>query len=52
MSVYLLIILLLMFGVRALGPDVEPVSEMDVTELIRNINNNNIEMITSTGNTM
>ena len=41
-----------MFGVRALGPEVEPVSEMDVTELIRNINNDNIEIITSVGNTM
>lgn len=52
MSVYLLIILLIMFGVRALGPEVEPVSEMDVTELIRNISNNNIEIIKSIGNTM
>lgn len=52
MSVYLLIILLIMFGVRALGPEVEPVSEMDVTELIRNIRNDNIEIITSIGNTM
>ena len=52
MSVYLLIILLIMFAVRAIGPEVEQVSEMDVTELIRNIRNDNIEIITSIGNTM
>lgn len=52
MSVYLLIILLIMFGVRALGPDVEPVSEMDVTELIRNLKNNNVEILVTTGDTV
>ena len=38
-SVYLLIIILIMFGLRMMGTEVEPVSEMDVTELIRKLKN-------------
>lgn len=45
MSVYLLIVILIMFGVSLFGTDVETVSEMDVSELVSNIEKNNIESI-------
>ncbi|WFA07726.1 ATP-dependent zinc metalloprotease FtsH [Tissierella sp. Yu-01] len=45
MSVYLLIVILIMFGVSLFGTDVETVSEMDVSELVSNIENDNIESI-------
>ncbi|MBC8587943.1 ATP-dependent zinc metalloprotease FtsH [Paratissierella segnis] len=50
-SVYLLIIILIMFGVRMFGTDVEQVKEMDVTELVDNLGRNNVESITMIGNT-
>lgn len=34
-----------MFGVRMIGTDVEPVSEMDVTELVEQLADNNVERI-------
>ena len=50
-SVYLLIVILIMFGVSMFGSDVEQVSEMDITELVKNINNRNVESIITVGNT-
>jgi cell division protease FtsH len=40
-----------MFGVSMFGSDVEQVSEMDITELVKNINNRNVESIITVGNT-
>ena len=50
-SVYLLIVILIMFGVRMFGTDVEPIGEMDVTELVSNLNNEDVESIIMVGNT-
>ena len=44
-SMYLLIIILIMFGVSMIGTDVETVSEIDITELVEHIDNGNIESI-------
>ena len=41
-SVYLLIVLLIMFGVSMFGTEVNTVKEMDVTELIKNIKDGNV----------
>jgi cell division protease FtsH len=38
-----------MFGVSMFGTNVETTSEMDVTELVENINNDNIETLTEVG---
>ena len=51
-SVYILIILLIMFAVRMMGQNVEPIKEMDVTELVKNLNNNNVEGIKMEGRTV
>lgn len=32
-----------MFGVRMMGQNVEPVKEMDVTELVENLNDEKVE---------
>lgn len=48
-SIYLLIVILIMFGVSMFGTNVETTSEMDVTELVENINNDNIETLTEVG---
>ena len=45
MSIYLLIIILIMFGVRMVGTDIETVSEIDVTELVEQLEADNIESI-------
>ncbi len=45
MSVYLLIVILIMFGVSLFGSNVESVSEMDITELVSNIKAGNVERI-------
>ena len=51
-SVYLLIVILIMFGVNMLGSDVNTIKEMDVTELVSNINNENVESVIMIGNTV
>ena len=51
-SVYLLIVILIMFGVRMFGTDVENISEMDVTELVSNLNNEKVESVIMIGNTV
>lgn len=49
-SVYLLIVLLIMFGVSMFGTEVNTTKEMDVTELIKNIDEGNVESIVMNGN--
>lgn len=44
-SFYLLIIIVIMFGVRMLGTNVEPIKEMNVTELISNLNAGNVKIV-------
>lgn len=51
-SVYVLIVLLIMFGVRMLGQNVDPIKEMDVTELVKNLNDNKVEGIKMEGRTV
>jgi len=41
-----------MFSVRMFGTEVEPVTELDYTELVSNLNEGNIPRITSIGNTV
>lgn len=45
-SFYLLIFIIIIFVVQVMGRDVEKVTELDVTELIENIKNNNVSSIT------
>ncbi len=51
-SIYLLIVLLIMFSVRMFGTEVEQVTELDFTELVSRINDGSITRITSIGNTV
>jgi len=51
-SIYLLIVLLIMFSVRMFGTEVEQVTELDFTELVSKINDGSIARITSIGNTV
>src|SRR5690554_5709904 len=51
-SIYLLIVLLIMFSVRMFGTEVEQVTELDFTELVSKINDGSITRITSIGNTV
>ena len=44
-SAYLLILILIMFAARLIGPETESISEMDVTELIEQLEENNVERI-------
>ncbi len=44
-SVYILIILLIMFAVRMMGQNVDPITEMDITELVKNLNSDKVESI-------
>ena len=48
-SIYLLIIILIMFGVRMMGTEAEPISEMDVTELVEHLTEKNVESINMEG---
>ncbi|HLR21243.1 MAG TPA: ATP-dependent zinc metalloprotease FtsH [Tissierellaceae bacterium] len=49
-SFYLLILILIMFGARMLGQNIDPVQEMDVTELIENLDGEEVEKIWMVGN--
>jgi cell division protease FtsH len=51
-SIYLLIVLLIMFSVRMFGTEVEQITELDFTELVSRINDGSIARITSIGNTV
>lgn len=51
-SVYVLIVLLIMFGVRMLGQNIEPIKEMNVTELVKNLNDNKVQGIKMEGRTV
>lgn len=52
MSLWLLMIILIMFGVQMIGRDVEPIAEIDTTELVEHINNNNVKSIVEIGSTI
>lgn len=41
-----------MFGVKMMGQNVEPIKEMDVTELVKNLNNDKVESIKMEGRTV
>lgn len=49
LSVYLLIIVLIMFGVRMMGQNIEEIQEKDVTELVEHLNNNKVTDIEMEG---
>lgn len=51
-SIYLLIVLLIMFSVRMFGTEVEQTSELDFTELVSRLKDGSIDRITSIGNTV
>jgi cell division protease FtsH len=51
-SIYLLIVLLIMFSVRMFGTEVEQISELDFTELVSRLKDGSIDRITSIGNTV
>ncbi len=48
-SVYLLIIILIMFGVRMMGQSPEEIKKMDTTELIEHINSDKVESVKEVG---
>lgn len=51
-SLYLLLLIIIIFVVGMLGKDVEQVTQIDVTELIIRLDNNEIESITIVGDTL
>ncbi|MCF6461114.1 ATP-dependent zinc metalloprotease FtsH [Clostridium sp. Cult3] len=51
-SLYLLLLIIIIFVVTMVGKDVEQVKEMDVTEFLNNLENNNIESIITVGDTL
>lgn len=52
LSIYLFILILIMFGVRFMQQNVEEVTTMDVTELVKNINSEKLESIEIQGRTV
>ncbi|WMM25417.1 ATP-dependent zinc metalloprotease FtsH [Tissierella sp. MB52-C2] len=48
-SMYLLIVIIIMFLVTTLGNDVEQIKTIDVTELVEHLNNNDVESIKIVG---
>ena len=52
LSVYLLILILIMFGVRLMQQNVDEVTTMDVTELVDNLETDKVESITIQGRTV
>ncbi|HZK00030.1 MAG TPA: ATP-dependent zinc metalloprotease FtsH [Tissierellaceae bacterium] len=48
-SIYMLIIILIMFSVRMMGPETETISEMDYTELVELLDDNQVERINMEG---
>ena len=51
-SFYLLILIIIIFVVEMVGTDVDPVKEMDVTELVENLTTDKVESIKMVGNTV
>lgn len=51
MSIYLLIIILIMFGVRMMGQEPETIKEMDVTEFVDNLKTDRVQGIEIQGRT-
>ncbi|NLX62145.1 MAG: ATP-dependent zinc metalloprotease FtsH [Tissierellia bacterium] len=51
-SLYLLLLIVIIFIVTMISQDVEQVADIDVTELIRRLQNNEIEVIVESGNTL
>lgn len=51
-SLYLLLLVIIIFAVTMFGKNPEPVKQLNVTELINNIDSNNVESIVSVGNTL
>ena len=51
-SLYLLLLIIIIFVVSTIGKDVEPVKEMDVTELIEHIDRAEVESIISVSGTL
>ena len=51
-SFYLLILIIIIFVVEMVGTDVDPVKEMDVTELVENLGTDKVESIKMVGNTV
>jgi len=51
-SLYLLLLIIIIFAVTLFNKDVEPVKEMDVTELIKHLENNNVKSIISVSDTL
>src|SRR5699024_663564 len=49
-SIYLLIIILVMFAYRMLGQEEETIKEIDTTELIEHIADNNVKSVREQGN--
>ena len=51
-SLYLLLLIIIIFAVNTIGKDVEPVKEMDVTELIEYLDRAEVESIISVSETL
>ena len=52
MSVYLLILILIMFGVRLMQQNVEDIKALDVTELVNNLESGKVESVAIEGRTV
>ena len=51
-SLYLLLLIIIIFAVTLFNKDVEPAKEMDVTELIKHLENDNVKSIISVSDTL
>lgn len=51
-SIYLLLLIIIIFVVSMINQDVEQVMEIDVTELVRRLNNDEVESIVESGNVL
>ena len=51
-SIYLLLLIIIIFVVSMINQDVERVMEIDVTELVRRLNNDEVESIVESGNVL
>lgn len=51
-SLYLLLLIIIIFAVTVLNKDVEPVKEMDVTELVEHLDDDNVKSIISVSDTL
>ena len=51
-SLYLLLLIIIIFAVNTIGKDVEPVTEMHITELIERLDKAEVESVISVGETL